>query len=172
MRIGSLIVLGAVFLSAFAGRAAVLAARTDAAEASAPEEAGRRDCVTGALADEIRAQARRLELAEIDFRSEERKRAVLLDHVNERIAELERLNSELAATAARQGREAAGGAEKVAGLYERMKPDRAGAVLGAMDPKFAAGLLAAMKPESAAGILAAIAPERAYAITVVMTERS
>lgn len=169
MRIGSLIVLGAVFLSAFAGRAAVLAART---ADTAPADAGATRCVDGAFAEELIEQSERLEAAALDQRSEDQKRAVLLQHVNERIAELERLNGELAAAAAEEAQEAAQSSTKVAGLYERMKPDLAGAIIGEMDPKFAAGLLQSMNADSAAGILAAIDPGRAYAITVLMTAPS
>lgn len=165
MRVGSLIVLGAVFLSAFAGRAAVLAART---ADTAPSGAGAARCVDGPFAEELIAQSERLEAAALEQRSEDQKRAVLLQHVNERIAELERLNGALAA-AAKETQKAAQSSTKVAGLYERMKPDLAGAIIGEMDPKFAAGLLESMNADSAAGILAAIDPGRAYAITVLMT---
>jgi flagellar motility protein MotE (MotC chaperone) len=171
MKMSSLIVLGGVFAFAFAGRAAVLAAKVvdEGASASAPEINVDR-CIDGVFAEELLTQSRRLEAKAINQESDDRKREVLLEHINNRIAELERLNAALGQTAERMKEADTAPSSKVAGLYERMKPNLAGAIIGEMDPKFAAGLLKSMSPDSASEILAAIAPGRAYAITVLMSE--
>jgi len=168
MRLGSLIVLGTVFLAAFMGRAAVLAAKAvSAGDAMAPKQ-----CVDGAFAEELREQGDRLHAFAADRAAEDQKRAVFLKHVNERIDDLDRANQALSAAAAKALDDETVSAAKVAGLYERMKPDLAGAIIGEMDPHFAAGLLRSMNSERAAGILAALPPARAYAITVLMVDAS
>ena len=139
MRIGSLFILGSVFLTAFVGRAAVLASKGIAA-------------------------ARQ--------KAEDQTRTVLAEHIEKRIKELERLNAELSAQLEKSREQATQTSNKVATLYERMKPELAGAIIGEMDPKFAAGLLKSMNADSASGILAAIGPARAYAITVLLTDPS
>jgi flagellar motility protein MotE (MotC chaperone) len=171
MRIGSLVILGSVFMSAFAGRAAVLASNEAGDPGRSPIDEETR-CVNGAFADELLAQSERLEDAMVRQKAEDQKRAVLTEHVNKRIAELERLNADLSALAAKLPQEPAHGASSVSNLYERMKPDLAGVIISEMDPKFAASLLKSMKADSASNILAAIDPSRAYAITVLMAEPS
>jgi flagellar motility protein MotE (MotC chaperone) len=168
MRIGSLLILGAVFISAFAGRAGVLAARSVEQGDLAPV----RQCIDGAFAEELKKQAERLDRAAADQASEDQKRAVIVQHVNSRIAELEKAASAYAASAqSAVGKEGAA-AGKVAALYERMKPELAGEIVGGMDPSFAASLLLAMNSESASSILGALPPGRAYAITVIMADAS
>lgn len=171
MRLGSLVILGAVFLSAFAGRAAVLAARSAEAGAASTGPAARQ-CVNGAFAEELLDQAERLEAASAAQAEKERAGAIVLQHVNERIDDLQKANEALSAAAAKAITEEAGAAARVASLYEKMKPELAGGIVSGMDPSFAASLLLSMKSESASAILGAIAPERAYAITVLMADAS
>lgn len=171
MRLGSLVVLGMVFFSAFAGRAAVLAARTvDGAVEDPSGVSGR--CIDGAFADELQKQADQLEAAGAAQASADQKRAIIQQHLNERLDELERLTAELAAAAEKGLSKDAAAAGKVAALYEQMKPDLAGEIIGGMDPNFAASLLLAMKSDRASGILGALSPDRAYAITVLMAAAS
>ncbi len=171
MRLGSLIVLGTVFFGAFAGRAAVLAAKS-ASAGETPHAASAHRCIDGAFADELRMQSDRYQSAAASRADEDQKRSVFLKHVNERIDEMEKANAAFSAAAAKSADADAASATKVAGLYERMKPELAGVIIGGMDPSFAAGLLLAMNSESASGILASLAPERAYAITVLMADAS
>jgi flagellar motility protein MotE (MotC chaperone) len=171
MRISSLFVLGAVFMIAFAGRAAVLAAKGVESSGGKATEAKAR-CIDGSFAEELLAQSEKLEVAAVKQKAEDQKRAVLSEHIEKRINELERLNVELSAQLEKSREQAAQTSNNVATLYERMKPDLAGAIIGEMDPKFAAGLLKSMNADSASAILAAVGPARAYAITVLMTEPS
>ena len=160
MRIGSLFILGSVFLTAFVGRAAVLASKGIESSAAKATDAKVR-CVDGALAEELLAQSERLEIAAARQKAEDQTRTVLAEHIEKRIKELEKSREQATQTS-----------NKVATLYERMKPELAGAIIGEMDPKFAAGLLKSMNADSASGILAAIGPARAYAITVLLTDPS
>lgn len=171
MRVGSLVVLGSVFVSAFVGRAAVLAAKQVETPLREESKAESR-CINGAFAEELATQSARIEKAAVNQKAEDQKRAVLLDHVNKRITELELLNAELSALSTKSQQEAEKGSSKIASLYERMKPDLAGVIIGEMDPKFAAGLLRSMNSDAASSILAAVDPARAYAITVLMAEPS
>jgi flagellar motility protein MotE (MotC chaperone) len=168
MRAGSLVILGAVFLSAFAGRAAVLAARSPEGAAPAAAEV----CVNGAFADELVQQAERLQAAMAAQAETDRTRAVVLQHVNERIDAYEKAGEALDAAAATMAAGDHASAKKVAALYEKMKPDLAGGIVGGMDPSFAASLLLSMNSENASAILGALPPERAYAITVLMADAS
>lgn len=169
MRAGSLVILGAVFFSAFAGRAAVLAARTaEGGAAAAPGEV----CVSGAFADELLQQAERLRAAKAAQAETDRTRAVVLQHVNERIDAYEKAGEAFSAAATKRAADDEASARKVAALYEKMKPDLAGGIVGGMDPSFAASLLLSMNSENASAILGALPPERAYAITVLMAEAS
>lgn len=170
MRAGSLVILGAVFLSAFAGRAAVLAARTvDGGAATAtPGEV----CVNGAFADELLHQAERLKAARAAQAETDRTRAVVLQHVNERIDAYEKAGEALSSAATKVAADDHASAKKVAALYEKMKPDLAGGIVGGMDPSFAASLLLSMNSENASAILGALTPEKAYAITVLMADAS
>lgn len=171
MRIGSLFILGSLFLSAFAGRAAVLASN-DADNSDQVSSKADAQCINGAFADELLAQSERIEKTIIKQKEDDQKRAVLLEHVEKRIAELERLNADLSALASGAQQLSNERSGKISNLYEKMKPDQAAVIFSEMDPKFAAGLLKSMKPDSASNILAALDPSKAYAITVLMVEPS
>lgn len=170
MRAGSLAVLGAVFVSAFVGRAAVLAAEV----AGAPSERVKKaapaspQCVTGALAEELKAELDKLETRKLDLADEEATGKLILSHIEKRIAELEAANASLQGSLTKVENQKAGEERRVAAIYEQMKPQLAGSIIGAMDPEFAAGLLLSMNGESASGVLASLPPERAYQITVLM----
>ncbi len=169
MRAGSLVILGAVFLSAFAGRAAVLAARASEGEAPTPS---RDVCVNGTFADELLEQAARLQAAKAAQAETDRTRAVVLQHVNERIDAYEKAGDAFTAVAMKVADDDRASAKKIAALYEKMKPDLAGGIVGGMDPAFAASLLLSMNGENASAILGALPPEKAYAITVLMADAS
>ncbi|MFN0024061.1 MAG: MotE family protein [Parvularculaceae bacterium] len=171
MRFESLMILGVVFACAFTGRAAVVAAETiDASDGNASTQSGPIPaiCINGAFADELREQSKRLTEGLAARAEQDQERAVMLAHVKDKIAELEKINAKLSATLA-SASEVEGKAErKVVALYETMKPELAGSIIGEMDPEFAAGLLLGMNAESASGILSSLPAGRAYAITVLM----
>ncbi len=171
MRIGSLIILGAVFACAFTGRAAVVAAETiGAADGHAPTEGDAMPaaCINGAFADELRVQSKHL-IEGLALRADQdQERAVVLAHVKDKIVELESINAKLSASIALASEEEGKAERKVVALYETMKPELAGSIIGEMDPEFAAGLLLGMNAESASGILSSLPAGRAYAITVLM----
>ncbi|MDZ7628415.1 MAG: hypothetical protein U5J99_08445 [Parvularculaceae bacterium] len=170
MRASSLVILGAVFLSAFAGRAAVLAART--AEGGATPMMPGEVCINGTFADELLQQAERLQAAKAAQAETDRTRAAMLQHVNERIDAYEKAGEAFSAAASKVAAEDIASAKKIAALYEKMKPEQAGGIVGDMDPSFAASLLLSMNSENASAILGALTPEKAYAITVLMAEAS
>lgn len=169
MRAGSLIVLGAVFLSAFAGRAAILTTAIAHDGDGAPAgDAPVKTCVDGAFAQTLKDGLARLEERKVEFAEETETAKVFAAHVEKRLGELEALSNSVAASL--RAIEAARNedARRVASIYEQMKPPLAGAIIGAMDADFAAGLLLAMNAESASAIMATLDADRAYAITVLM----
>lgn len=169
MRARSLIVLGAVFLSAFVGRAAILTAAIANDGAAAPSaDPPATTCIDGAFAQTLKDGLARLEERKVEFAEETETAKVFAAHVEKRLGELEALNKSVAASL--HAIEAARNedARRVAAIYEQMKPALAGAIIGAMDADFAAGLLLAMNAESASAIMATLNADRAYAITVLM----
>lgn len=171
MRFGSLLILSAVFVSAFAGRAGVLAARfAEDVAPGAQSSLGR--CIDGAFADELKKQADRLDKAAADDAAENSKRLAVRQHLDSRIADLEKAASAFADSAENAASKEKDAADRVAALYERMKPELAGEIIAGMDPGFAASLLIAMNSENASEILGRLAPDRAYAITVLMAKAS
>lgn len=170
MKAGSLIVLGVVFLGAFVGRAGVLASSLAEGEGAGAATAGGPVCINGALAESLKQELASLEERKVALVEEEQTTRILGAQVERRIADLEALNQSL--TTALDQRVAARNEDvrRVAVIYEQMKPELAGAVIGGMDPEFAAGLLLAMSGESASAIMATLAADRAYAITVLMAD--
>ncbi|WP_068108457.1 MotE family protein [Tropicimonas marinistellae] len=62
--------------------------------------------------------------------------------------------------------------DKLAKVYEAMKPKDAAAVFEEMDPRFAAGFLARMAPAAAASVLSGLSSEKAYTVSVVLAGRN
>lgn len=169
MRAKSLIVLGVVFLCAFLGRAAVLAsAFAEGGVAKASGADSDKACINGALAETLKKELEALETRETMIAEEERTTEVLAGQIEKRIADLEALNKSLVATLDEKAAARDEDVRRVAAIYEQMKPQLAGDIVGGMDPDFAAGLLLAMSGESASAIMATLDADKAYAITVLM----
>ena len=168
----SLAVLSTLFACAFIGRAAVMAEElthgADGATASA--EKSPPSCISGPLAEELRAKLKQAEQREAMLAEREGKLKALQAHLDRRTEELEALNKTVseAVSAAEQARTA--DVRRVAAMYEGMKPAAAGAIIARMDASFAASLLLSMNAESSSAIMASLDADRAYAITVLMAE--
>lgn len=174
MRPKSLMVLGAAFLCAFAGRAVVfaqsIAADPGASISAPPDEITR--CIDGAFAQTLKAGFKDLESSKRAVAEKEQEVKILSEHVEKRLQELEALNQRVLASAEKMNARRDEEAQRVAAIYEQMKPQLAGPIIGGMDPDFAAGLLLAMNGESASSIMATLDPKRAYAITVMMASKA
>jgi flagellar motility protein MotE (MotC chaperone) len=171
MRSGSLVVLAMVFLCAFGGRAAVMAAAVaEKIEPHHGEEvaASSSSCVNGAFAQSLREELESLEARKVKLAEKEQTMRVLSDHLESRIAELEILNNSLLDLAEKSDARNNEEVRRVAVIYEQMKPSLAGGIIGAMDPNFAAGLMLAMTGENASAIMATLDADKAYKITVLM----
>jgi len=173
MRPQSLPILGAFFLSAFIGRAIVLAAETNDADIAAPSSSEQiKACMSGALASELQKNLDSLDARRVALANQEGYIAAAKTHADERIAELEKLNASLHKKLDAVDSARATELKRVAAIYEQMKPALGSAIFAKMDPKFAAGLLMSMNEETASAILAGLDSDRAYSITVLMTNRA
>lgn len=179
MKQTALLTLSLLFGASFIGRAAVLAAdaasatsaEPHAAEATEAEIKKQPTCLTGELAEAVAAaqeeSGRRLAEAE----TRKRELAAIESNVAEHVEFLAAENARLEGLLAEIDGKADAKVQKLASIYQGMKPQQAGAIVAEMDTTFAAGLLAAMNSESAAQVLANMDSKRAYAISVLMAER-
>jgi len=173
MKTQSLPVLGFLFLSAFIGRAFVLAAEaSETAPSQASVARSAQTCLTGALAEELQNNIDALETRRAGLAEDEGAIAASRQHANDRIADLEKLNASISEKL--NSLESAQKTEmkRIASIYEQMKPALASAIFTKMDPKFAAGLLMSMNEETASAILSGLDSSRAYSITVLMTSQA
>ncbi|SFC66224.1 MotE family protein [Tropicimonas isoalkanivorans] len=91
-------------------------------------------------------------------------------HLN--LAALQKAEASLQATLALADGAAESDIDRLASVYQNMKPKEAAAVFEQMDATFAAGFLARMKPVAAAAILSGLSSEKAYAASVVLAGRN
>lgn len=173
MRPSSLFILGMVFMGAFIGRAAVLAAGTTESAAGDHDQRAEHDaasrCVNGEFAEELKERMRDVEARSAKLLERESELSVFNDHIRQRLQDLEALKKEISMLIENIEGRRQEDIMKVATIYEEMKPQIAGGIIAGMDPEFAAGLFLAMKGENASAIMASMPPEKAYAVTVLMT---
>ncbi|MCA8887616.1 MAG: hypothetical protein KDA46_02225 [Parvularculaceae bacterium] len=169
MKSQSLLILGAVFASAFAGRGYLIAEAlaSEGAGAQAPG-AGEVQCITGEMAQALKEGFEKLDERKLAMAGDEQLAQAAADHASTRIAELEAINAELSRTLEKYDAARTGEMKRVAVIYSQMKPQMAGAIFDKMAPEFAAGLLMSMDGESASAIMATLNADRAYVITVMM----
>lgn len=171
MRSKSLIVLGAIFASAFFGRAGVLAAalaEDGSSKVGATSDGEQVKCIDGRFAESLKRELLWIETEKARMADEKSMASVLTLQVEKRIGELEALNQALAAKIERDATAGEQTKTQVGAIYAQMKPDAASQIIGEMDPQFAASLLLSMSGDNASEILASLPPTRAYAITVLM----
>ena len=117
-----------------------------------------------------RAQA--LDSREAEIAARESALAQATEALRAQLATLESAEAELEATMALADRAALDDIDRLARVFEAMKPDEAAAVFAEMDPTFAAGFLGRIAPEAAASILAGLEPRQAYAFSALLAGRN
>jgi len=92
--------------------------------------------------------------------------------IEKRLAELEGANEDLQEkiTVVQDARSA--DIQKLAAIYEGMKPAQAGEIINEMDAKFAAGLISSMNSEQAALVVANMDAQKAYLVSVILANRN
>lgn len=88
------------------------------------------------------------------------------------ITELERAETEMRSLLKLADEAAQQDLDRLAAVYEAMKPDEAARLFEQMPPAFAAGFLGLMRPDTSAAILAGMPPETAYGISVMLAGRN
>lgn len=178
MKYSAMLVLGTCFGLAFLGRIAVLAEtiaeegkRVDAAPTHASAAASS-SCLTASFAEEIQARIATLNDREHALAEKEAEFVAYSAQIEKRLGELKTANTELQSRIdeldARQSKDI----EKLASIYNSIKPRSAGEILLEMDPGFAAGLLSHMDDQQAAAILASMDPQKAYAVSLRLATRT
>lgn len=137
------------------------------APASARNEVGPTE-----LLEELRRQ--RAQLAEREARVQEREQtlAALDQKMRDRLVELQAARDRLASTAALVDDAAVKDVQRLAEMYQQMKPKQAGQIFNEMAPSFAAGFIAEMRPDAAALILANMDADKAYAVSLLLAGRN
>ena len=177
MKTRALLVLGVIFFGSFIGRIAVLASAIAAKPgaddiAHLNQPAAVASCVDGELAAAVKDRMHALDKRETTIADREAELATYEAQVEKRLAELDVANNKLQKNidAVQTARNA--DVQKLAAIYEGMKPAQAGQIINEMDAKFAAGLLAAMNNEQAAQVVANMDSQKAYLVSVILANQS
>ncbi|MEZ5892629.1 MAG: hypothetical protein R3C58_05735 [Parvularculaceae bacterium] len=173
MKTRALLVLGVVFFVSFIGRIAVMAsdlaggAGLGAAKAEAPGT-----CVDGDLAAAVKDRMYALDSRETAISDREAELKTYETQIDKRLAELEKANEDLQKNIRVVQDAKNADIQKLAAIYEGMKPAQAGQIINEMDAKFAAGLLSSMNNEQAALIVANMDAQKAYLVSVILANRT
>ncbi len=174
MKTRALVVLGAVFFASFIGRIAVLASEASGgAQAPHEREAGGIGAgLDGELASAVKDRMYALDRRETAIADREAELKTYEAQIDKRLAELEAANKKLQANIQVVQDARSADIQKLAAIYEGMKPAQAGQIINEMDAKFAAGLLSAMNNEQAALVVANMDSQKAYLVSVILANRS
>lgn len=176
MKTRALLVLGVIFFVSFIGRFAVLASDMAAGAAAeskvAAEPAAVAECIDGDLASAVKDRMYALDQRETAIGDREAELKTYEAQVEKRLAELETANNQLQANIQTVQNARNADIQKLAAIYEGMKPAQAGSIINEMDAKFAAGLLSEMNNEQAAQVVAAMDSQKAYLVSVILANRS
>lgn len=175
MKTRALLVLGLIFCGSFIGRIAVLAediAGTGSSDPLATQIAAAGACVDGELAAAVKDRMISLDNRETALADREAELKTYEAQIDKRLAELESANEQLASNinAVQDARNA--DIQKLAAIYEGMKPAQAGQIINEMDAKFAAGLISSMNSEQAAQVVANMDAQKAYLVSVILANKS
>lgn len=175
MKTRALLVLGLVFFGSFVGRIAVMASETAAKTGAFPKEgdiAGVASCIDGDLAAAVKDRMYSLDTRELAIADREAELKTYEAQIEKRLAELEGANEDLQEkiTVVQDARNA--DIQKLAAIYEGMKPAQAGEIINEMDAKFAAGLISSMNSEQAALVVANMDAQKAYLVSVILANRN
>lgn len=183
-RVGALTVLAGCFaLSAVLRAGTVVAARPEligdgfghqvaTAPTGATEAGAARIAETEALIRELKRERQRVRERAEALDSREALLSAIERRLESRLREVTEARARLAETAALVDDAAVKDVERLAEMYQRMKPKQAGQIFNQMDAGFASGFLAEMRPDAAALILANMDATKAYAVTLLLAGRN
>lgn len=174
MKTRALFVLGLVFFGSFVGRIAVMAADATA-KTGMPKDgdiAAVASCIDGDLAAAVKDRMYSLDTRELAITDREAELKTYEAQIDKRLAELEGANEKLSEKIkiVKDARDA--DIQKLAAIYEGMKPAQAGEIINEMDAKFAAGLISSMNSEQAALVVANMDAQKAYLVSVILANRN
>lgn len=185
MRIGALLVLAACFVASALIRAGEVVAALPATQddgfgnpiakpqntVTSVEET---QAVKGPkiLLEELSRQ--RADLAErtADLEKREQKLKLLQRTMEKRLQDLRDARDRLQQTAALVNDAAGKDVERLAQMYQQMKPKQAAQIFDQMAPSFAAGFLSQMRPDAAALVMANMQADKAYAVSLMLAGRN
>ncbi|MEM9705440.1 MAG: hypothetical protein AAF850_05115 [Pseudomonadota bacterium] len=121
---------------------------------------------------EIRERSMRVNAREAEIAQRATALKAIEERVNARIELLRETKADLEDRLNFADAQAKEDIERLARMYENMKPARAGEIFNAMEPSFAAGFLTEMASESAAQILTNMETEKAYAASIIIAGRN
>lgn len=149
-------------------QAAPAAAEPSAAAAPpGPEREG-----ADALVSALKRQRETLDAREAALDERENTLKALEKRLERRLEDVRQARERLSKTAALVTDAAAKDVERLAQMYQQMKPKQAGQIFNEMAPSFAAGFIAAMRPDAAALVLANMDADKAYAISLLLAGRN
>ena len=125
-----------------------------------------------ALLKEVKARAEALDEREAELERRRQTLNLVEGAVNENLVRIEEAEAKLRATMAMADVAAEQDIDRLAAVYENMKPAEAAALFKLMEPSFAAGFLGRMRAEGAAAIMAGLPPELGYSISVELAGRN
>ena len=184
-RVGALLVLAACFvISALIRAGEVVAALPSAPDdgfgnpIAAPEaavtSAEQKEPVKGpmTLLAELDRQRANLAARDADLDAREQKLKTLERRMRQRLEELREAKDRLQQTASLVDDAAGKDVERLAQMYQQMKPKQASQIFDQMAPSFAAGFLSRMRPDAAALVLANMQADKAYAVSLMLAGRN
>ena len=166
--------MGVVFFGSFVGRIAVLASEATgkAPGPHADDIAAVASCVDGDIAAAVKDRMYSLDSRETAIADREAELKTYEAQIDKRLAELEAANDKLQTNIQVVQDARNGDIQKLAAIYEGMKPAQAGAIINEMDAKFAAGLISSMNSEQAAAVVANMDSQKAYLVSVILANRT
>lgn len=185
-RVGALLVLASCFvISALIRAGEVVAALPDGVDdgfgnpiASTPavapapvdEEPVEKEPLV--LVAELERQREQLAAREAELAAREQKLGAIERRLKKRLDELRSAKEKLEKTASLVDNAAGKDVERLAQMYQQMKPKQASQIFDQMAPSFAAGFLSQMRPDAAALVLANMQADKAYAVSLMLAGRN
>lgn len=124
------------------------------------------------LSEALRLREERVQAREARIAGRESELGLAQQLLEARLLDLTEAEAQLSATIARVDGAAEGDIERLARVFEAMKPKEASALFEEMAPDFAAGFLVRLRPETAGAILAGMSSASAYVLSLTLAGRN
>lgn len=185
-RVGALLVLASCFvISALIRAGEVVAALPEglddgfgnpiAVAPAADPELGEKEPLAKeplVLVAELERQREQIATREAELAAREQKLETIERRLKKRLEELRSAKEKLEKTASLVDNAAGKDVERLAQMYQQMKPKQASQIFDQMAPSFAAGFLSQMRPDAAALVLANMQADKAYAVSLMLAGRN